>query len=88
MIVARSQHPYRETATEEVALAPVPTPGVPHWRVAMAVGGGVTTAPPRKPRSLVELAELLSTWGLSVHERYIAEVAVRWAPRSGPPLSL
>lgn len=44
---------------------------------------------PMRPHSLVELAELLATWGVAVHERYgVAEVVVAWGTRPGPPASL
>ena len=49
----------------------------------------VEVTPPFRPTRMRELAELLTTWGIAVHERYgIVEVRVKWARRSGPPPAL
>ena len=45
--------------------------------------------PPFRPKTVRELAELLTTWGIAVHERYgIVEVRVKWTRPSGPPPGL
>ena len=57
--------------------------------IVLQTPADIDVTPPRQPRSVRELAQLLSTWGLELHAKYgVAEVNVRWARRKGPPLSL